>query len=67
MQRRLRLKSPADIIISTESNTAVVRLFVDIPSKGHFTEILLMRFDDNLMISEINIVFNKVEDGYTFE
>ena len=58
--------TPADILISTESCTVIVRLFADIPSLGHFTEILLMRLDQELKILEINIVFNKVEDGYRF-
>ncbi len=59
--------TPADIIISTESSTAAVRLFVDIPALGKFTEIVLMRFDEDFSIFELNIVFSKVQDGYEFE
>ena len=58
---------PADTILSPESNTAVLRLFVDLNIVGKYTEMLIMRFDSNYLISEINIVFNKIENGYNFE
>ncbi len=57
---------PAEILTCPDSNTAVVRLFVDLPSQGTFTEVLILRFDDNMLITELNIVFNKVEYGYGF-
>ncbi len=57
---------PEDIIVSLESNTAVLRLLVDMEADGKFTEILLLKFDQNHLIDEINIVFNKVEEGYGF-
>lgn len=59
--------TPADIIPSAESQTVTIRLFVDIKSIGKFTEMLLLRMDANGLIHEINIVFNKVQDGYHFD
>lgn len=56
---------PADIIISNDS--AVLRLFIDMETLGSFTAIVILRYNENGLITEINEVFNKVEDSYQFE
>ena len=58
---------PADIILSQEKNVVVVRLFVDMEKGGHYTEIVIFRFNSEGLIQELNIVFNKIEEGYHFE
>ncbi len=58
---------PVDIILSPDSDISVIRLFVDMENFGHFTEIVILRFDSAGLIKELNIVFNKVEEKYNFE
>lgn len=60
--------TPVDIIPSLETNTVVMRLMVDIQTLGKYTELLILRLDNNNLISEINIVFSPLqESGYSFE
>lgn len=59
--------TPVEIVPSSETNSVTLRLTVDITALGKYTEMLLMKFDENGLISEINIVFSKVEDGYSFD
>lgn len=58
---------PADILLSQDNNAVVMRLFVDMEKGGHFTEIVIVCFNAQGLIQELNIVFNKIEDGYHFE
>ena len=59
--------TPVEIVPSSETNSVTILLTVDITALGKYTEMLLMKFDSNGLISEINIVFAKVDDGYSFD
>lgn len=57
---------PVDIISSPENMCVTLRLMIDIEKLGAFTAIVILRFNSNYLISEINEVFNKLE-GYNFD
>lgn len=59
--------SPADIIISAEDQTAVLRLFINIEKFGIFNAIVILRYDSQGLVTEINEVFNRVEGAYSFD
>lgn len=59
--------SPADIIISAEDQTAVLRLFIDMEKFGVFNAIVILRYDSHGLVTEINEVFNRVEGTYSFD
>ncbi len=58
---------PVDIISSPKNKSVTLRLMIDMEKLGPFTAIVICRFDANNLISEINEVFNKVEDSYHFD
>ena len=58
---------PVDIILSSEGNASVMRLFVDLEKIGHFTEMVILRFNAQGLMEELNIVLNKIEDAYHFD
>ncbi len=49
---------PLDVIASSTDKTCVIRYILNSKSKGHFTTIAILRFDDNGRIKEINEVWN---------
>lgn len=57
---------PADIIIASSSNTAVLRLLIEMKNFGLYTAIVILRFDSNYLITEINEVLNQVKGSYDF-
>lgn len=58
---------PVDIITSPESRTVVMRLMIDMENVGAFTEILILRFDSNYLITEMNCVFSRIDGSYSFD
>jgi hypothetical protein len=56
-----------DRITSPHSNTVVLRLMIDLENAGAFTEILILRYNSDCLISEMNVVFSKVEGSYNFD
>lgn len=58
---------PVDILVSPQSNCAVLRLMIYMENIGTFTTIVILRFNSDYLISEINEVFNKVESSYNFD
>ncbi len=58
---------PVDIISSPQQKTVVLRLMINMEKVGVFTTIVILRFDSNYLIYEINEVFNKVEGSYNFD
>jgi hypothetical protein len=58
---------PADIIIDSSSNTVVLRIFIEMENFGAYTAIVILRYDSNLLITEINEVLNQVKGSYDFK
>ncbi len=58
---------PVDIIPAPQSNVVVVRLMITMDTHGAFTEILILRFNSDYLIQEMNVVFSKIEDSYKFD
>ncbi len=56
----------ADRILSAESRCVVLRLMIEMENVGAFTAIVILRFNEDNLISEINEVFNRVEGVYNF-
>lgn len=52
---------PADIIIEPSSNTVVLRIFIETENFGIHTAIVILRYDSNYLITEINEVLNQVK------
>lgn len=59
--------TPVDIISSPQNKCVTLRLMIDMKNLGAFTAIVILRFNSDYLISEINEVFNKVEDSYHFD
>lgn len=55
---------PADIIIASSSNTVVLRLIIEMENFGTHTAIVILRYNSNYLITEINEVFSKVIGDY---
>lgn len=58
---------PLDILISPKNKTSTLRLIIKMGKSDVFTAMVLLRYDDNYLIKEINEVFNKVGTSYDFE
>jgi hypothetical protein len=58
---------PADIIIDPSSNTVVLRLFIEMEKLGVYTAIVILRYDSDYLITEINEVLNQVKGSYDFK
>lgn len=57
---------PADIIVAPATNTVVLRLFIEMEKLGAYTAIVILRFDSDCLITEINEVLNQVKGSYDF-
>lgn len=57
---------PAEIIMASSNNTAILRLFIEMQKSGVYTTIVILRFDSNNLITEINEVLNEVKGAYDF-
>jgi hypothetical protein len=53
-----------DIIPSPQTRTMVLREMIKMERLGELTTIVIMRFDDHYLISEVNVVLSKVEGSY---
>lgn len=58
---------PADIIVAPATNTVVLRLFIEMEKLGTYTAIVILRFDSDCLITEINEVLNQVKGSYDFK
>jgi len=58
--------TPADIIIDSTSRTVVLRLFIEMANSSTYTAIVILRYDSNHLITEINEVLNEVKGSYGF-
>ena len=58
---------PLDIIDASADNAIVLRILIKAESFGTNTAIVILRFDENGLIAEINEVFSPVKDRYEFE
>lgn len=57
---------PKDIIIDSSGNRVVLRLFIEMEKWGTYTAIVILRYDSNYLITEINEVLNQVKGSYDF-
>jgi hypothetical protein len=57
---------PAEILVAPSSNTAVLRIFIEMEKCGTYTAIVILRYNPHGLIQEINEVLNKVEGSYDF-
>ena len=58
---------PVDIIIAPSSNTVVLRLFIEMEKFGTYTAIVILRYDSDYLITEINEVLNQANGSYDFK
>lgn len=58
--------TPVDIIVAPSSHCVILRVMTDLENYGAFTAIVILRYDTNYLVTEINEVFNKKIDGYDF-
>ncbi|CDR33221.1 hypothetical protein [Criblamydia sequanensis] len=60
---KIRLK---DLFIDPESNASVLRLFIEMEKLGIYTAIVILRYDSDYLITEINEVLTQVTGSYNF-
>lgn len=58
--------SPADIITDSSSNSSVLRLFIESEMLGTYTAIVILRYNSDFLITEINEVLAPVICSYDF-
>ena len=58
---------PVDMIIDSTTNTVVLRIFIQMEKSGSYTAIVILRYDSNYSITEINEVLNEVKGSYDFK
>ena len=58
---------PADIIIDPSNNAVVLRIFIEMEKFGTYTAIVILRYDSDYLITEINEVLNQVKGSYDFK
>ncbi len=56
-----------DIIISAQKRASILRLIIKMETSEIFTAIVILRFNESDLITEINEVFNKIGNPYDFE
>jgi len=59
--------SPVDTITSVKTGEVVLRLIINMEKVGMFTAIVILRFNKDYKIFEINEVLSKVEGAYPFD
>lgn len=57
---------PVDIITSPASNTVVLRLLIEMSNSDTYTAIVILRYNSDYLITEINEVLSKVKGTYDF-
>lgn len=57
---------PADMIIDSSTNTVVLRIFIKMEKSGFYTAMVILRYDSEYLIKEINEVLNEVKGSYDF-
>ncbi len=58
---------PQDIIIAPLNNAVVLRLFIEIEKYGTYTAQVILRYDSDYLITEINEVLSPVNGYYDFK
>lgn len=58
---------PVEVMSAPQSRCTILRLMIEMDNFGTFTAILILRFNSDDLISEINEVFNRAEGSYHFE
>ncbi len=58
---------PEDIIIAPSYHAVVLRLFIDMETSASYTAIVILRFDSNYLVTEINEVLSPVNGAYDFK
>lgn len=58
---------PSDIIVAPATNTVVLKLFIEMEKLGTYIAIVILRFDSDCLITEINEVLNQVKGSYDFK
>lgn len=57
---------PIEVIRAPLDNTVILRLIIEAENFGTNTAIVILRYDSNYLITEINEVFNQVQGTYDF-
>jgi hypothetical protein len=52
---------PVETIVSTQDHTAVIRLIITLEKGGIYTALVILRFTPELLVKEVNEVFNQWE------
>lgn len=55
-----------DLFIDPESNASVLRLFIEMEKLGIYKAIVILRYDSDYLITEINEVLSQVTGSYNF-
>lgn len=58
---------PAEILIVPLDNTVVLRIFIEMEKFGSYTAIVILRYDESYLVTEINEVLSEVKGSYDFE
>ncbi len=59
--------TPIEVIRAPSDNIVILRLIIEAENFGTNTAIVILRYDSNYLITEINEVFSQVKDSYDFE
>lgn len=57
---------PADIIVAPSSHSVVLRLIIEMEQACTYTAIVILRYNSDYLITEINEVLNQVKGAYDF-
>lgn len=55
-----------DIIPAPSTQTVVLRLFIEMEKHGTYTAIVILRYDSNYLVTEINEVLTQAKGAYDF-
>lgn len=58
---------PADILVAPSSQSVVLRLFIEMENLGLYTAMVILRYNSDYLITEINEVLSRVKGSYDFE
>lgn len=58
---------PVDVMIDPTNRCSVLRLIIKMEKSETFTAMVILRYDDSYLITEINEVFSRVGNSYDFE
>lgn len=58
---------PADLIVASSNNTVVLRLLIEMEKWGTYTAMVILRYNTDYLVTEINEVLSQVKGAYDFE